>query len=720
MIRKTLAVSVAAAMLTACGGSSSNSGVTTPTPQPPTPTPEPVTVVPEINSSRAIAGSLVQPGQDAFSRYLKNGIYGMSSSTVRNTMAMPTAAPVNEAADSASSTGSDGGFSQTNTAEIGVDEADRVEYDGDFMYVATQPVWYQEDGKKAGVRVLQRADDFSLSEVNRLEVESENNNINGMYLHGDNLSVVSSGYPMMPLMEIATTMFAPGNFTNQVDINLYDVTSPVDAKDSTDIAIDGWLITSRRIDNNLYIVSSYSPNVDLPHAYAEDKDQELANYEYLQALNTEELMPTITINGATSTMNQPEDCFIPEGATEADGHGQVLTITRINMQQPDDVQSVCMSAYADTSYMSTESLYLTAYTETGTALHKVDVAESFTYVASGEVSGYTNGDVMRMSESDGYFRIVTTDWNFRNEDGPDHNLFVLQQQGTELVTVAQLPNEQQPAKIGKPNEDIYAVRFIQDKAYIVTFERTDPLYVIDLSDNAAPSIAGELEIPGFSSYLHPMENGYLLGVGQEVSLQTVNNVAPVDGEEPATFPVNTGAKISLFDVSDPSNPIEISNVSFDDAYTPVEYDYRALSVLKNGDQYQFAMPLEAWKVEEVVDLPEIPSGEGESSSEDDTSKDDGETGDNDTETTDNDNGDEPLSTTNHYYQQNSLLMFNVNAASGAGSMEVVNQMIVEPNVDYSWSGDDRSVIHGENVYFIQGNRVFHSLWQAAAPVNGPF
>ena len=117
---------------------------------------------------------------------------------------------------------------------------------------------------------------------------------------------------------------------------------------------------------------------------------------------------------------------------------------------------------------------------------------------------------LRLSENDEFLRVVTTDYSDSN---PVHRLSILSEQGGELSNIATLPNESQPEAIGKPGEDVYAVRFTNDKAYIVTFERTDPLYVIDLTDNAQPEIIGSLEIPGYSSYLHPLSNNYLLGIG---------------------------------------------------------------------------------------------------------------------------------------------------------------------------------------------------------------
>lgn len=674
MIKRAISLSVLLGLLSACGGSDT---VSIPEPQPEPPAPAP----PKINSPQVIAGNLVQPGAAPFERYLKNGLYSRYAGNERADGDTP--APTLEFGGTASSSG----FSQTNTAEVGVDEADRIEYDGDILYVATQPVWSEEGVSSASVRVLQRNDDFSMTEINDIAIESENSNINGMYLYDNRLSVLSSGYPFMTLMDIAsTTFFAPeGGWNNSVEVNLFDTSEPAAATEVADISIDGWLVASRRIDSQLYLVTSYNPSVEMPFAYAENDEQRLANYEFLQTLSMSELMPDIRINGIASDLNQPEDCLIPEQATEADGYGNLLTVTRINIEQTSDIESVCMSTLADISYMSTDSLYLAAHLSEGLSLHKIDVAEQFAYAASGEVAGHLWGrdgsPQLRMSEDQGFLRIVTSQWT---DEGPQHQFNVLEQDGESLRLVAQLPNEDHPEAIGKPNEDIFAVRFINNRAYIVTFEQIDPLYVIDLSDNTEPFVAGALEIPGFSSYLHPMNNGYLLGVGQDVEEMEI----PSTGETPRTLPVTTGVKVSLFDVSDPGNPLELSNVTFEDTYTPVQYDYRALSVLRTDDEYQFAMPLESWQ-ETTVD-----NGSGEGS-------------------------DDQGSTI--WLPHNSLLMLQVSAASGAGSMQVVNRMMVENDAEaYTWSGEDRSVIHGDNVFYIHGNHVWHGLWEKESAVNGPY
>ncbi len=386
-------------------------------------------------------------------------------------------------------------------------------------------------------------------------------------------------------------------------------------------------------------------------------------------------MPKIYRNGDQGTaLNSTEDCAIPAQATEKDGYAHLLTVSRINLTDPSDIQSSCISSVASMLYMSEANLYLSSSVDNQTVLHKVALDANLTYQATGKIDGiigWRGAPNLRLSEQNDNLRIVTSDYT---SGEPEHKLSILSQQGSELTILATLPNDTSPEPIGKPGEDIYAVRFLGDRGYIVTFERIDPLYVLDLADPSTPKVLGALEIPGFSSYLHPLDNGYLLGVGQQVN---INNI-PENGEvtdEPVT---QEGMKISLFNVSDPTNPVEVNSIVKPSSYTPVEYDYRALSVLNNDGSYQFALPIESWNT---------PSDE----------------------------------LVHFWAPSNSLMLLEVDTTSN--SPELIQRSEVRPDVSeqpYAYGWEDRSVIHGNNVYYIHGNQVWHTTWAEDAEVFGPF
>ncbi len=113
--------------------------------------------------------------------------------------------------------------------------------------------------------------------------------------------------------------------------------------------------------------------------------------------------------------------------------------------------------------------------------------------------------------------------------------------------------------LGK-GERIYAVRYIGDTGFVVTFRQVDPLYTLDLSDPQRPRVAGELKVPGYSAYLHPVADGLLLGVGQDATEQ---------GRR-------TGVQLSLFDVSDLAKPVRLDQEALGEgSYTEVESDHKA-------------------------------------------------------------------------------------------------------------------------------------------------
>lgn len=625
---------------------------------------------PKLNSATSFDGPLVKAGQVPVSRFIKNGIYSATfdyANNFKEGFTQPTA--------SSDSANSNAGFSSTNTQESGVDEADRIEYDGDILYLAAYPQWFETGVYQAKVRVLERQNDFSLNSVAELPLLDENSNIDGMYQHNDRLAVLSTN---TQFYAYDTLLFAPEPWLpreQKLTLDLYDTTLPSNPVTISNIKIDGTMVSSRRIGDALYLVTSYTAFIDGLNPNASTEEELLANYLTILDTPDSELMPKIYRDGDEGTpLNSTEDCVIPAQATDKDGYAHLLTVSRINLTDPNDITSSCISSVANLLYMSEANLYLGSSVDNQTVLHKVSLDANLTYQATGKadgIVGWRGAPNLRLSEQNGNLRIVTSDYN--NEE-PVHRLSILSQQGSELSLLATLPNDTSPEPIGKPGEDIYAVRFLGDRGYIVTFERIDPLYVLDLANPNAPKVLGALEIPGFSSYLHPLDNGYLLGVGQQVN---VNNI-PENGEVIDAPVTQEGVKISLFNVSDPSNPVEVNSVVKPSSYTPVEYDYRALSVLNNDGNYQFALPVESWNTptDELV---------------------------------------------RYWAPSNSLLLLEVDTTSN--NPELILRSEVVPKVDehnYASGFEDRSVIHGNNVYYIHGNQVWHTTWVEDGLISGPF
>ena len=179
-----------------------------------------------------------------------------------------------------------------------------------------------------------------------------------------------------------------------------------------------------------------------------------------------------------------------------------------------------------------------------------------------------------MSEHDGHLRVATTKGDpWQSGDGESESLIsVLETEDEELEVVGKVGG------LGR-GEQIYAVRFLGDAGYVVTFEQTDPLYVVDLSDPTAPETTGELKIPGYSAYLHPVGDGQLLGIGQSGTAEGML----------------TGSQASLFDVADGANPERTAKLDLASgqwSHSAIESDHHAF--LYWADERLAVAPVESY------------------------------------------------------------------------------------------------------------------------------
>ncbi len=618
----------------------------------------------EVNSAKVSLQPLKSSSATSFANHLKNGLYTSSISQFESCANCTATPSTTQAGDAAS------GYSSTNVQEAGVDEADRIKYDGDYLYMAARSYYNPLAGGTAMqsdyVKIMKRQPDTTMEEVAVLTPQGALNSMSGLYLHSDKLTVVghsSSWYDIMPI-----DVWHP--FEQKVEVEIYDVATPEQATMNNAISFDGYLLSSRRIDNKVYVVSSFSPKVEGINYGAHTDADKQANFDLIRAIDVNTLMPKLTkADNTVHNLVDPQSCFIPEDAGSSDGYDSIVTLTTIDLSQPDNIESVCINAVTQGLYASSNAIYLMATDNfEQSVIHKFDLGNALDYVGAGTVDGYFgwSNPSFRLSEYQNTLRVVTS--NF--EAGEiKHNLYVLntQPQDNKLNIISQLPNDLHPEPIGKPGEDIYAVRYFEDKAYIVTYLRIDPLYVLDLADASNPKIAGELEVPGFSSYLHPINDNLLLGIGQQVD----PNRLPGNGEVGTanTTPIDEGAKVSLFDVSDPANPLELGTVVYPNGYTPVEWDHHALTYIKMTDnEHRFALPVSSWYI----------NAEG------------------------------------GWEYGNSLQLLEVNITDNGG--ELVDKSALQVDnlpQDYSFNGgqEDRSIIHADTVYYIHGNEIWQGLWK---------
>ncbi len=680
---------------------------------------------PQLNELSVAITPLSTTTQTSFAQHVKNGIYLRNSQsekyktdTIDNSLA---SSPESALADSSGSN-----FSSTITQEQGVDEADRIKYDGNYLFIANNNYYsYQTDNvipeegtekppeelslesqTKSTVRIMERTTGGEIRALSEVVIDADTSNINGLYLNDDTLTVLSTvaqNYSIATTLLVAeATSYAQPTF----NIMFVDVSEPENTQVTSTYNFDGNIVNSRRVGDVLYIVSRYQPYIEqLP--YATTDEEKIANYTQINNTDIENLLPKYhEKNGIEQNLVNEQQCLLPENATEKDGYDTIMTLTAINILDPQQVNSVCINTSTDGLYATEKSIYVygthydnsiinTLETSNETSIiHKFSIDDmAISYVNSASLAGRFNWSLsnLRFSEEGNYLRVVTTTGN--RSIGFEHKLNVLLEANNAFTLVNQLPNAINTTAIGKVSddglvyEDIKAVRFFKDNAYIVTFLTTDPLYVIDLSDNNNPKITGALEIPGYSAYLHPISDGLLLGIGQNVDENRVTFIEePLGIVENATFaPVIEGAKVSLFDISDINAPREIQSIVYENGYTPVEYDYKALShvVTENGN-HRFALPIERWQTTTVSD------------------------GNN---------------TFMMWQPENFLSLLEVSINSSNASLTRIGDIIANDenknSGNYS-SWDDRSILHNNDVYYIHGNQVWRSYWLSPEQITGPF
>jgi hypothetical protein len=417
--------------------------------------------------------------------------------------------------------------STTNTQEAGVDEPDLVETDGEHLYDVHGGTLRVVD-----VEAAELTDTLPLGLVD----------VVGAVLVGDDL-VVFGNEPLL------------GGRRGEARIVVIDVAGgPVVRERMT---IDGTLVDVRAVGGRVNVVTVSGPTIEFTYPAdggedAEDAATE-ANKDRIRASTLADWLPARTVIGAdgetTAERAQLTECPEIRSPEEFGGFDQTSLVT-LELGDLAASHSTSVQASSLLVYGSTDSVYTAttpygtggggdtwgrpAITDSHTDLHRFTLGEEPRYAGSGRVAGLVD-DQLGISEHDGHLRVASS-----TVGGPsDSRVTVLRIDGGELVETGLVDG------LG-PNETLEGVRFVGDLGYVVTFRRTDPLYVVDLRDPTAPRLAGELQIPGYSEYLHPVGDGLVLGVG-------------VDGTEDGRI---RGAAMSLFDVSDPAAPRRVDLESF--------------------------------------------------------------------------------------------------------------------------------------------------------------
>lgn len=484
----------------------------------------------------------------------------------------------------------------------GTDEADVGGADED---IATTSV-FAPQSVETTLRILQLdADSPDATPLNDLDIPLQGRSADGFYLYengGARTAIVTStGGGYWSYWGEPTAFAGLDSVIAKVDIS-----DPDNASVSGSFKLDGQIISSRRIGKHLFFASRYYPALpgEQPWTQSEEDWQQLVDNTDLTTL-----LPQYSNDdsGETNSLIDPASCFVTDANNDYVYSPDVITLGVIDLDTLQLTDSECYLGGSETLYASPNAVFLatTQYDysagpvlDTGelvdidndfpvddlwydprvdTDIHQFDIDNGqLVYAGTGTVEGHLGWNLLRkpfrMSEKDGYLRVAT----FNDRQGSDQSpilLTVLRADGQgNLAQVSRLPNEQEPGFIGKPGEQLYASRFLGDRAYLVTFRQTDPLYIVDLSNPAAPRVEGELEIRGYSDYLHPVSENYLLGIGKDA--------VAVDGRGDGRGALVQGVKLSLFDVSNPAAPSEVQSVLLGERGTDSQAlsDHRAITV----------------------------------------------------------------------------------------------------------------------------------------------
>lgn len=467
-----------------------------------------------------------------------------------------------ESADMDLSEGSkEGGkdYSTTNLQMEGVDESDIAKIDGSYIYTVEDKYIVITDIR-----------DGKLEEVTRFLPKDcgAADRVMEIYVDGDQLILVVQGYETSldgnskagsdketsdketsdketkdeenSDKETAVSDVAKDgafcykmNGKSTTQIQVYSIVDRRNPEFEGRLIQDGYYNTSRKIGDVVYLFTQYHMTSDVV-GYVEK--------EYTSVIPK--------VNGEKVAAGE---IYLPESSGESG-----ILVSSLDVNKPDKVldSKLVISGYAQT-YISKDALYLYEEDYDGamiTNIAKFALDEGrISGVAATAVRGYVR-DTFAINASDGYLRVLTTDYSTEDEVNALYILDENMKLTGQLTSIA-------------PGEEIYAARFMGNTGYFVTYRNTDPLFTVDLSDPAKPEIIGELKVTGFSEYLHFWDDTHLLGIGYESDEKT-GNIENI--------------KLSMFNIENPGEVIEEAKLVLKDVdYSEALYDYKSVIISKD-------------------------------------------------------------------------------------------------------------------------------------------
>lgn len=413
-------------------------------------------------------------------------------------------------------------YSTTNLQMEGVDESDIAKIDGSYIYTVEDKYIVITDIR-----------DGKLKEVTRFLPKDcgASDRVMEIYVDGDQLILVVQCYETSLEEDSAFCYEMNGKSTTQIQV--YSIVDRKNPEFEGRLIQDGYYNTSRKIGDVVYLFTQYNMTSDVV-GYVEK--------EYTSVIPK--------VNGEKVAASE---IYLPESSGESG-----ILVSSLDVNKPDKVldSKLVISGYAQT-YISKDALYLYEEDYDGamiTNIAKFALDEGrISGVAAAAVRGYVR-DTFAINASDGYLRVLTTDYSTEDEVNALYILDENMKLTGQLTGIA-------------PGEEIYAARFMGNTGYFVTYRNTDPLFTVDLSDPAKPEIIGELKVTGFSEYLHFWDDTHLLGIGYE-SDENTGNIENI--------------KLSMFNIENPGEVTEEARLVLKDVdYSEALYDYKSVIISKD-------------------------------------------------------------------------------------------------------------------------------------------
>ncbi|MGI6012661.1 MAG: beta-propeller domain-containing protein [Oscillospiraceae bacterium] len=485
-----------------------------------------------------------------------------------------------EAAAEDSSSDLSASYSETNVQVQGIDEGDIVKTDGSYIYVLKNTALFIFSADGSNTTLLSETavgQEWQESDAEDGSYSYSYDTPYALYLSGDRLVVLSNygDYSYNDNDAIDDVLNR-----DTVRVRTFDISDPTAPNLLETSGQDGNYFDSRLSDGILYVASSYT-------VYTEPEEDTPTTY-----------VPSLYRNSERSAI-ACDHIYLPPDV-QCDNY---TVLVSYDLKTGTQISDTAVMDGSSALYMNQDNLYLfhTVYQETAsdpyqkdqysvvdytatsiTDIYRFSISNgAFTLAATGSIDGYLVNQ-FAADEYDGVLRVVTTvdvsnysiysdkahEWdNYEWQDPQSSNaLYTLDSDLKPIGSITDLANE----------ESVYSVRFADEIAYFVTFYQTDPLFAVDVSDPAAPTMLDSLKITGFSEYLHPYSEGLLFGLGMEADEET--------GE-------TESMKLTMFDISDPT-AVSVQNTTQIDADWSIALNNHK-AILISAEQNLIAFPTDS-------------------------------------------------------------------------------------------------------------------------------